>query len=447
MTQTTRNVAFIRHRWLITLPFAIAGTTALAQGAAPATSSGLASEPSPYYIGADLAFTHDSNVYGVPFGPSDSYLSTSLLAGFDQPISRQRVFGRASVSVNRYQSEDRLDNTSYSLSTGVDWVTIMKLSGNVTANLSQQLAAPTANVASPVQTRNLQKRNGISGVARWGGEALLTLESKLGYSSLDYSAPEYVSAESNNGYGSFGIFYRPGSLTRVGLAVRVDQTRSPQAIRFDDGRFQANETRGRHLDLLTDYNNGSSLSGSARLSYTRQTNSNVNEADFSGITGSLDVGYRATGKIALSASAARNAGFDSVPGLYSQTVATPATPSTTPTPTPTATTAYLYENNRVTDSLSLRASYAATSKISLTAGARYSRARIISSSAVTGSASEAQADVVDEIRGATLSANYAYSRALGFACYVSRDRREVSGAISYGYDDNVASCSAQFIWR
>ncbi len=40
-------------------------------------------------------FTHDSNVYRIPSGPSDNYSSTSVFGGFDQPISRQRVFGRA----------------------------------------------------------------------------------------------------------------------------------------------------------------------------------------------------------------------------------------------------------------------------------------------------------------------------------------------------------------
>ena len=445
----TRQARFrVRPRWLAIAPVALASASALAQGADSGGSAGLATQPSPYYIGANQGFTYDSNVYRIPFGASDVYSSTGLVAGFDQPISRQRLFGTASVSLNRYKNESTLNNTSYSLATGLDWATIWRLAGNVSTTLDQRLVAPAANVAAPVASRNLERRKGVSGLARWGGDAAITVEGRLGYSTLDYSAPEYVASESKNETGSLGVYYRPGSRTRLGVAARLDRTRTPQAVKLADGSFQSNEIRGRNLDLLGDYNNGNSITAGGRVSFTRQTNTSVGNADFSGLTGSLNVSYRATGKISLNLSAARDAGFNSRTGAYATIMALPApgTPSTTPV-TVTAPGSTLYENNQVTNSFSLGATYAATAKISVSAGGRYARARIVSSSAVTNAGSQAQVDVIDESRSASLSANYAYSRSLTFTCLLSRERREVSGAFGYGYTSDLANCAGQFTWR
>ena len=450
MSRNKQSPFSLRRRHALALmPLALAGASVFAQSADSSASVGLASQPSPYYIGANQGFTYDSNVYRIPFGTSDVYSSTGLLAGFDQPISRQRVFGTASVSLNRYKNESTLNNTSYSLATGLDWATIWRLAGSVSTTLDQRLVAPAASVAAPVASRNLERRQGVSGLARWGGDAAITVEGRLGYSTLDYSAPEYVASESKNETGSLGVYYRPGSRTRLGVAARFDRTRTPQAVRLADGSFQGNEVRGRSIDLLGEYNNGNSITAGSRVSYTRQTNTSIGNADFSGLTGSVNVGYRATGKISLNFSAARDAGFNSRTGTYSTVVVTPApgTPSTTAVTTVTAPGASLYENNQVTTSVSLGGTYAATAKISLSASGRYARARIVSSSAVTTASNQAQADVVDESRSASLSANYAYSRSLTFNCLLSRERREVSGAYGYGYTANLANCAGQFTWR
>ena len=449
MSRTPHSPLSRRRRTLALMPLALAGASAFAQGTDSSAAAELASQPSPYYLGASQGFTYDSNVYRIPFGASDVYSTTSLLAGFDQPIGRQRVFGTASVGLNRYKDESTLNNTSYSLATGVDWATIWRLSGNVSTTLDQRLVAPAASVATPVASRNLERRKGVRGLASWGGDAAITVEGRLGYSTLDYSAPEYVASESKNETGSLGVYYRPGSRTRLGVAARLDRTRTPQAVKLADGSFQSNEVRGRSLDLLVDYNNGNSITAGGRVSYTRQTNDNVGNADFSGLTGSVNVSYRATGKISLNLAAARDAGFNSTTRSYSTLVTLPAsgTSSTTPVTIVTAGGSTPYENNQVTNSFSLGATYAATAKISLSAGGRYARARIVSSSALTNASSQAQADVIDESRSASLSANYAYSRSLTFTCLLSRERREVSGAFGYGYTADLANCAGQFTWR
>jgi len=174
---------------------AIATSEVPAQVVAATGSYGGAADPNPYYIGISEALTHDSNVYRIPNGAADSYSSTSLFGGFDQPISRQRVFGRGSVTLNRYREQDLLDNTGYNFYGGVDWETVENLSGNLYASYNHSLAAPVAAAGVPVQqSQNIADVASVSARARWGGPSLFTLQGSLDYASVGYSEPAYVTS-------------------------------------------------------------------------------------------------------------------------------------------------------------------------------------------------------------------------------------------------------------
>lgn len=413
-----------------------APTAPTTTGAAPGGS--LAADPNPYYLGVSQGFTHDSNVYRIPAGPSDNYSSTSVFGGFDQPISRQRVFGRASVSLNRYQDQSRLNNTSYDLATSADLATIENISGNLNLGLTRSLAAPAAAVGTPTAVRNMAQTERVDTRLRWGGPALLTVEGGLGYVRLDYSAPEYVSSESRQTTGSLGLFYRPGAFLRLGVAGRFDRSRTPKAVLDPiSGRYESNSTNGSNLDFLADYIYGGSLSGNARLSYTRQTNSRVAGADFSGLTGSLGLAWQATAKTAVQFDATRDAGFEANTFTRYAAVQTGTGLTLTPVAAP-------YENNRVTDSLGLGATYAATAKIGASARLRYTRARLVSAAgAPTGTTN----DSTDVSKGASLGISYAITRAWGASCNLTHESRAVSGAVVYSYKENTVGCATQFTWR
>jgi hypothetical protein len=423
---------------------AFAGTGADAQvapsgSAAPAAnaiSGGGPGDPNPYYIGVSQALTHDSNVYRIPSGVSDNYSTTSLLGGFDQAIGRQRLFGRANVSANRYQHEDSLNNVGYGLAAGVDWETIEHLSGGLNASLNRSLAAPVAGAGTPVATRNLAETRNIEARARWGGVSLLTLEGGVDYSSVDYSAPAYVSSESSRYGANLNLFYRPGGPLRVGVGVRGDRTRTPKAF-LDPvtGQYQATRLNAEHLDLLADYDLTGSMAANGRLSYTRQTNSGAGDADFSGITGNVGLTWQATGKITLRADAARDAGFNAQ--TYNSFAFTPTSTGIALTPV-----VGLYENNQITTSAGLGLSYAATAKINATASARYQRARLTNVNAPTASP-----DVIDVSKIASLGANYEITRNWGAACNLSHERRSVSGGVGFSYTASSVGCSTQFTWR
>lgn len=433
LTQATGSA--VRAMSGVALCLAVA--PAVAQDAGKPASGTVASEPNPYYIGVGEAVTHDSNVYRIPSGPSDVYSTTSLFGGFDQPISRQRVFGRANVSLNRYSDQTQLNNTSYDFSAGAALTTIENISGDVNVGLSQSLVAPGAFVAVPAPVKNQQQVDRIDGHLRWGGPSLLTVEGSLGYVRIDYSAPQYVTSETRETTTSIGLFYRPGALLRVGVAARLDRIETPQAfLDPSTGTFQANDADSRNLDFLADYVYGGSLSGNMRLSYTEHTNSQITNGDFSGFTGSLLIAWQATAKTGVQFDISRDDGFDTANTTRYAVVQGGTGVVLTPVP-------FQYYNNRLTSTVGLGATYSATSKIGLNARLRYLRSHVISPQAPNGITT----DYIDEFKGASVGVTYAITRAWGASCNVGFERRDVSGSTAYDYNANTISCATQFTWH
>jgi hypothetical protein len=405
---------------------------------APSTST-TASDPNPYYLGISQALTHDSNVTRSPGGPSDNYSSTSLLGGFDQPIGRQRVFGNATVSANRFQDQDQLNNTSYGISGGLDWQTVADLSGNLNGGVGRFLAAPAASGVVPGTNRNIGDTKNANAVIRWGGASRFSVEGALGYSEIEYSAPEYVTSNSSTDSGSLGLYYRPGGNLRLGVAGRVTKTDTPQAVLITGTGFQSNSVRSKNLDLIIDYELTGLLSTNARISYTKQTNSGLTSADFSGVTGNISLQYRPTAKTTFNAFASRDVGFNSSLFNTFGIAFIGATPVLT-------TVSGLSQNNQITNTIGLNIGYAATAKVTANASLRYARARLVTT-VVTQSASEAVPDTTDILKTAQLGATWAIARNWSANCSVAHEARDVSGNLSYAYSANTISCAGQYTWR
>ena len=441
------NVANRRRCPLLTLACAVlvagAGNSAMGQGAIP--SSDQRAPPNGYYLGGSQGFVHDSNVYRIPDGQSDNYSLTSLLAGFDQSVGRQRVFGLADVHVSRYQHQTELDNTGYSLLAGVDGSTVHNLSGAISTSLSQTLAAPAANGVVPVATQEQARLRSVNGRIRWGEELPIMIESRLGYSKVSYSSPAYAASNFDGDLASLGVFYQPGGRLRIGVAARFDRTRTPEAsVDAITGATQSNTVRGSSLDLLAGYTISSVLSTAARVSYTHQSNSNdaLNAADFSGFTGGLDVDYQATGKIGVKLFAARAANLNAplLNGGNGVGVAQPG--ASLPAAGGTVTSNGLQQTNQLTDSIGLRLVYRATSKITATTGLGYARARLV---ATASNPSSDQGR--DTQKTAYLGANWNITRAVGLDCRLARETRNVSGTAPYSYGDTTVGCAARLTLR
>ncbi len=416
--------------------------------AAAASCGAWADEPSPYYIGVTQSLTHDSNVYRVsdtyfdttlaPLGRTraDNYSNTGLIGGFDQLISRQRVYANLNLHYNKYQDNSTLNNTSYGVSAGWDWATIENLSGNLSLDANQSLAALNGNALVPVTTRNLVKTDQLSTSVRWGGEGLLNLTGSYAHSRVKYSAPEYLSSQSSGDTGSIGANFRLGPDLRVGGALRFTRTVSPYGVALtqvlppstDPADYASNTTSGRNVDLTLDWRSTAQTNLNARLSWTHQSNSNsgASSLDFSGLTGAITANYAPTAKLTFGAGISRDAGTNS--SFFNTPTSTPGTP-----------VSGLSQNSQTTDAYSLRAGYAATAKISLNANLQYRRSRIVNS--------PANDESTDDTRSASLGASYEIARSLQLGCNLSHESHSLSGIAGYSYGANTVGCSAQFTLR
>ncbi len=405
--------------------------------AALACSPVWADEPSPWYVGASQAFTHDTNVYRLAEGVqpddgkgrADNYWSSGLLGGFNQPYGRQRFYGAANLNYNKYLKHE-LSNTSYGANAGWDWATIEKLSGNFNASANRSLASLNGNAVQPSTGRNQVTSDQLSTNIRWGGAGALGLQADYAHSRVHYSDPSFASSESSADSGSLGAFYNVSPDLRVGAAFRLTRTESPNAIQTPTG-FQPDTVDGRNIDLSADWRYTAQTAVNARLSYTRQTHSNSSGSEFSGLTGAISASYVATAKTGFTLAYNRDAGTN---GSFFN-----AAPSDTRTGD--TRVSGLVQNSQVSDNVSLGANYAATAKISANAGLQYRRSKIGNDSAASAGG---QASYNDTYRSASLGATWAIARAWQLGCNLSHETRSTTSLIGYGYAANVAACNAQF---
>ncbi|HWH84410.1 MAG TPA: outer membrane beta-barrel protein [Burkholderiaceae bacterium] len=391
-----------------------------------------ADEPSPYYIGASQSITHDSNVDRTPVARGDTYYTTSLLGGFDQTISRQHLHGSATVGYSKYNSQDSLNNTSYSVAAGWDWATIEQLSGSFNASAGQSLATLYGNSTATTQTcgtattatcpRNLVKTDQVSASVNWGGAGRLGVFANAGHSRVRYSdaSTQSLGGDSSGDTGSLGVNYNVGPEITTGVAARVTRTHQANAPVFGPTGiiYQSQTTTGRNLDLTGSWRSTAQTNMNARLSWTRQTSDNGGN-DFSGLTGSIGASYAPTAKLAFNASYSRDAGTN---GQYFNSINLQAGTKTT----------YLSQNSTTSDSLGLGATYAATAKVSVSANAQYRR------SSYDGNIGS------DNYKLASLGANWAATRYASLGCNVSHESRSLQAA---SYSANIVGCTATITLR
>lgn len=413
--------------------------TAAALAVIAATSAQAADDPNPYFIGGRQVFTHDSNILRSNNAQSASYSTTTLFGGFDQQISRQRVYANADVSLNRYSGDfkDQLNNTSYGVSAGWDWATIEKLSGSLTANVNRTLATLGDNTTSNQSVGDRVTTQQYALTARWGGQSILTLEGGASYNKVSYT--QQTTSDSTGDSASLGLYYRAGPSLRVGTAVRYSHSDTPQSL------SGANKENGRYIDLLATWLPTSTTSVYSRVSWAHQTNSRADSRDFNGLTGSVSASYAPTPKLSFQAGFSRDAGVNGT--FFTLNTNTPPVQGT-PAPTPVRG---LSESSQVTNSFSLGATYAATAKISVTAGAQLRYAKLVDDVPVAGGGGAVTTvNRDDNSKLYSLGVTYAIARAWELGCSVSHSTRELDAsviAVGLSYTANVASCRAQFTLR
>lgn len=285
-----------------------------------------AAETSPYYIGLSQRFTHIGNLFqAASGGTSDTLSTTSLLAGVDQRISRQRVFGDATLSTNRYSDASALNHGSYSVRAGLDWETVERLSGTLAFD-TQRSQVDVTKFTPPstfTTTKGLTQSSGVTAAIRVGVVTRLTGEVILSsrrartkaatglVDPLDASRPNFNDLDTNE--ASIGVRYRPEGSLVLGAALRSTQGSYPNYYALTDGagafvRYAAEDFQRTNLDLTALWPISGASTVNARISLGRDKYDTASARNFSGLTGELGWAWVPTGKLSLRTSLARNSG-------------------------------------------------------------------------------------------------------------------------------------------
>ena len=411
-------------------------------------------EPSPYYIGASLAYTHDTNVSNTAGGVGDNYSTVGLVGGFDQAIGRQRLYANARVGYSKYQSETQYNNTNYGVTAGWNWATINNLSGNVAATANQGLAslANTSGLPTTNGDKNLVKTDQVSTSVLWGGVGDLGIQGSYAHSRVKYTGSASATSESSGDSGSIGTFYKLGPTLKLGVDVRYSRTYTPYAQvkasappaptppatrPLED--YESNTADGRNLDLTANWQISPETGVDTRLSWTRQTNSTTTSLDFSGLTGAITARYAPTSKTSFNATFSRDAGTNASFFTYipTNTAAGGTTTGSTGT-TSNAPETVLTQTSQTANNYSLGVKYLATAKISVSADGSYRRAKLL----------DANGDESDEnTRIASLGVSYAAGRNWSLGCNLSHSSRSANGVNGTSYSATSTGCTAQVTLR
>lgn len=392
-------------------------------------------QTSPWYVGASQTFTHESNLYrladgvAAPAGISKSDLvgSTALLAGLDQPIGRQRLYGTATLRSNRYRDNTDLDNEGYALRAGVDWETVGRLSGNIDLSADRSLARFDTDTDLGVQTRrNVQDSQRLFTEARLGVVTEYTALASLEHREVRYSAAEYDRREYRQTTATAGFRWRPQGGTMLGLGLRRTEGLYPRFRAQAGGGFESDDYTRDGLDLLGSYESGGAHRFDARLTLGRTDYARDNARDISGATGYATWTFRPGGRLSLNTRLARDIGQDA---YFSGSPFVNG----------------VVDNSRTTTSLRLGADYALSAKVQLRANLTHAQrdlARTLPPDAIFADSSGS-----DHTTELSLGATWEPTRSLVFGCDVGHEKRSASGDLSLPYTASRFGCFGQVFLR
>ena len=290
--------------------------------AASLLPAGLAqAQSSPWYIGASQTLTHESNVLRLGdgqatpagFSRSDTISSTALIAGLDQPIGRQRLYGNVALRRNTLSRNSVYDNDGYTLAAGLDWSTIERLSGSLNLSSTRRLGSNNAEEIGFLRQRNLETSTGFDATVRVGLVTQWTAELGAGYRDIDNSL-EQRNVQARNfrqQTASAGVRWRPSTVSDFGLALRATSGEYPRFDVAANGNFIGDKFKRQDIDLTANYRPSSISNFDARISLGQVSYDRATQRDFDGLTGTLGWTWQATGKLRVNTRLTRDTSQDS----------------------------------------------------------------------------------------------------------------------------------------
>jgi hypothetical protein len=350
-----------------------------------------------------------------------------LVAGLDQLFGRQRIHGNATLGVNRYARNDYLNDTSYTLTGGVDWATIERISGKLSVAASRnQRSFNVDSGPNAIETRkNNESVAQLDALLRVGEVTRLTTEATLGYRQVSYSAAEYSGSEYQQGRGSLGVRYRPGIAT-LGAALSLADSQYESSPGQAAAGQAGEKLRRTSLDLTVDWPVSGASSVYARLSPTRAAYDQFTQRDFSGLTGALKWNWLPSGKLnvetRLMHDISQDSNFDSFGG--------PVVVGTS-------------NISRTATELRVAVAYALTAKTALNAAATSSHRRLEQTANVSG-LSIVTATGGDVSNTLSVGASWTALRSVQVGCDLAHEQRAAQGGLTLDYRASVVSCHGRF---
>jgi hypothetical protein len=384
----------------------------------------VAAEGSPWTLQASQSLVRDDNLYrladgvAAPLGTSraDTVATTTLGAGWDGRIGRQRLQADASVRAIRHADNDALDHHAHDLR--LTWLaqTAGRLGGVLSLRRARQLRTPDNLIVASAAVRNLETDEAVGGVIRLGGEGRLTVEAGLGARQRDLSVPTAGSATLRSRTVSAGARWRPGAATTLGAALRHTAGRYP--VLDEDWRLDA-------VDLSAEWDRGGRTSLWARLSPVRLRHDRFTQRDVAGLNVAGQLRWQASPKIDLALRLQREIGTDIGLERWDQSAGA-VWPGTG-------------DDARLVKRIALDLSYAMTAKLKLTAGATHTRRDLVPLSASTPNAAFGE----DRTSRVAAGASWQASTRVSLGCEAAAERRAVDGALSAPYTARSVGCVAQ----
>ncbi len=404
---------------------------ALALAAAALTPAVSQAQQSPYYIGASLGASHDSNLLrlgndqqaGSGQTKADTTTQASLLAGFDQPFGRQRAYANVSVRDTRYTNNTLYNNQGYTLSAGLDWSTIDRISGSLSATANRSLASFNTAGIGLLTEKNLQDTTGIGATVNVGLVTEYSLVASIGHrqvtNSLDTPSVKALDFEQDN--GSIGVRWSPRASTTFGLSLSETRGRYPKFVTNNDGSFQADRYKQTGVDLTANLQPAGTSAFDARVSLGK-TSYDLNQArDFSGLTGTIGWTWQPAGRVKFTSRYTRDTGQNSyavqlfgVPGASDYT--------------------------QLNNSVRVQADYDVSGKIAATAAVQVTDRKLTN----TISLIDLNQTGRDTSTVLSLGARWAPLRSVLVGCDLSTENRSAGGELGVPLRDNTIGCYGQF---
>ena len=391
-----------------------------------------AAQTSPYYLGASQTFQHESNLLRLAttqqapegYSQSDTVSSTALLAGLDQTIGRQRVYANMALRNNRYSRNGLFSNTGYSASAGLEWQTIERLSGSLSASANRSLQRFSTEEIGFQTQRNLESVETLNAGVNLGLVTQYSLELTGSHRQVSNSLqdPGVQSRRFTQDNAALGLRWRPSSGASLGVALGGTQGRYPRFRTNAAGEYEADHFRRNDVELSATLKPNGISTLDARISSGRTRYDLNQQRNFSGVTGSLAWGWQPTGKLRTSLGYTRETGQDS----YLTTVFN--TPATS-------------DYSRVTSATRAQLYYDFSAKLTFNAGVTYFDRTIVRTIANPFLPLDASGRELSTVF--TLGARWAPTRYAMLGCDYSHEGRRAKGELTSDLRASSFGCYGQ----